>query len=348
MNQVHEITFTNSEVDPNKDWLDLREPFELLSRVASMYYLEDKPQIKIAEELRLSRQKVQRLLKQAKDQHIVEIHVHAVPVLHMELENKLKELFGLQDVVIAPSHPDESYRRYSVARAAAAYLERNLKDGSVVAIGLGRNTSETATCFQPSRWYDVTFVSAMGGSPLLGASTNPNEICAKFASRSGGKAEFLYAPAYLESRRVHDMLVDQETIKRTLNLARDADIALMGIGTVSDDSILVQAGCLANSEAQRLRDLGVVGEILGNHYNEQGQIVRSELNGRIISLSMTELHTIPLVIAVASEMDKSKAILGALRTKVIHTLIIECKLAVEILRLAGVTDLHEEETHVGY
>ena len=70
-------------------------------------------------------------------------------------------------MVIAPSHPDENYRRYSVARAAAAYLERNLKDGSVVAIGLGRNSSETANYFHPARPYDVTFVAAMGGSPFL-------------------------------------------------------------------------------------------------------------------------------------------------------------------------------------
>jgi DNA-binding transcriptional regulator LsrR (DeoR family) len=348
MNLPLESSLANSKLEQQRDWLDLHNPFELVSRVASMYYLEEKSQIEVAKELGLSRQKVQRLLQQAKDQRIVEIHVHSVPILHVELERKLKELFGLQDVVIAPYHPDENYRRYSVARAAADYLERNLKDCSVVAIGLGRNTRETANFFRPTRQYDATFVSAMGGSPSLGAEINPSEICLKFASRIGRKAEILYAPAYLETRRAHDMLIAQETVKRTMDLARNADIALMGIGTATDDSILVQAGCLSLSEARRLRDMGVVGELLGNHYNEQGERVESDLNGRMISLSLDELRKIPLTIAVASEMEKSRAVLGALRTRALRTLIVECKLAVEVLRLAGALDtIKAEETLLG-
>ena len=83
-------------LEQSEAWLDLQAPFDLLSRVASMYYLEDKAQVEIAKELGLSRQKVQRLLKQAKDQRIVEIHVHAVPVLHSELESKLKRHFNFK------------------------------------------------------------------------------------------------------------------------------------------------------------------------------------------------------------------------------------------------------------
>ena len=176
---------------------------------------------------------------------------------------------------------------------------------------------------------------------------NPNEICIKFAARAGGKAEILYAPVYLETQRAHDMLIEQETIKRTMNLARQADIALMGIGTASDESILVQAGCLSISEIQRLREMGMVGELLGNYYNEYGKHVQNDLTKRIVSLGLAELRKIPLVIAVVSEFEKCKGVLGALRTGAIHTLIVECKLALEILRLAGVTDLKEQDTKLG-
>ena len=64
-------------------------------------------------------------------------------------------------------------------------------------------------------------------------------------------------------------------------------------------------------------------------------------------MSLADLRNIPLVIAVASEAEKSKAILGALRTKAIKTLIIECQLAMDILRLAGVKDLKEEDSLLG-
>jgi DNA-binding transcriptional regulator LsrR (DeoR family) len=343
--QHTQLTNGNGLIPP--DIFDKRAPFELLARVASLYYLESKTQSEIAQELGLSRQKVQRLLGQAREQRIVEIHVHAIPVLHLELENKLKELFSLQDVVVAPSHPDEQYRRYSVARSVAGYLERHLVDGSVVTIGLGRNTGETTTFFQPPRQIDCTFVSAMGGSPYFGASINPNEICGRFATRSGGKSQLLYAPVYVESRRVRDMILAQDTVNQTMIVAQHASIALMGIGTPSDDAILVEAGCLSLAEVQRLRDIGAVGEILGHYYDEQGQSVNSDLDGRLIALGMDDLRKIPLVVGIASEIEKRQAILGALRAQVLHTLIIECQLALAVLRLAGVTDLKEEGTLLG-
>ena len=65
--------------------------FELLARVASQYYLQDRTQAEIAIDFGLSRQKVQRLIRRAREQGIVEIHVHSAPVLHIELENKLQD-----------------------------------------------------------------------------------------------------------------------------------------------------------------------------------------------------------------------------------------------------------------
>jgi len=329
------------------DQLDHHSLFDLLSRVASLYYLEEKTQEEIGRELGLSRQKVQRLLRQAREQRIVEIHVHAVPVLHMELENKLKATFHLRDAIVAPSHPDEQRCRDSVAQAAASYLERHLSAGSVVAVGLGRNTDAVSKFIRPPQQIDCTFVSAMGGSPHLGASINPNEVCSKLAARTGGRVQLLYAPAYVESRRVRDMLLTQETISQTMVMARQANIALMGLGTPNDDSILVQAGCLSLAEARRLRDIGAVGEILGNFFDKDGRSVSSDLDGRLIGLSLNDLRQIQMVIAVASEAEKSQAMLGALRTGVIRTLVTECQNAVTVLRLAGVTDLEEEKTLLG-
>ena len=49
-----------------------RNFFEFLIRLASLYYLEGKTQAKVAQELGISRQKVQRLLQQARELGIVE------------------------------------------------------------------------------------------------------------------------------------------------------------------------------------------------------------------------------------------------------------------------------------
>jgi DNA-binding transcriptional regulator LsrR (DeoR family) len=326
---------------------DQHAVFELLARIASLYYLEERTQSEIAREVGLSRQKVQRLLRQAREQRIVEIHVHTAPVLHMELENRLKETFHLSEAIVAPSHPDERHCRMAVARAAASYLERHLSDGMTVTVGLGRNMSETAGFFRPSRAIDCTFVSAMGGSPYMGESINPNNICSNLAAQARGHAQSLYAPAYVEGRRARDMLIVQDTIRETLTQAKRADLAILGIGTPTDDAILVQAGCLSVAEAQRLREIGAVGEVLGNYFDEEGREITSDLDERLIGLTLKDLQRIPKVIAVAGETEKSRAILGALRTGAVGMIVTECKNALAVLRLAGVTDLAEEDTLLG-
>jgi DNA-binding transcriptional regulator LsrR (DeoR family) len=313
--------------------------FELLSHVARLYYLEGKTQQQVGQELGFSRQKVQRLLQEARELRIVEIHVHSVPFLHTELENSFKEQFPLRDMVIAPTHPDEQYRRVSVARAAGAYLERVLSPGMIVAVGLGRNASQIANFFRPTQPIDCTFVSAIGGSPTIGAVINPNQICATFAAKTSGKAVMLYAPSFVESNKVRDTLIEQEAIKEALTIARQANIAIMGIGTANDESILVRAGSLSEAEITRLRSIGAVGEVLGNYFDREGNNLKSDLEGRLIALSIQDLLDIPLVIVAASEPDKVLPVLAALRAGVIDTLVVDCDLAIEVLKLAGVSDL---------
>lgn len=342
------MTSTDDRYDSAQpDLNDRHALFDLLARVATLYYLEEWTQDRIARKLGLSRQKVQRLLRQAREQRIVEIHVHSAPVLHLELENKIRTTFHLDDAIVAPAHPDEQLSRMAVARAAASYLERQMSDGMIVTVGLGRNANETANCLQSVRPIDCTFASAMGGSPYMGESINPNSICGNLAARVRGRAQLLYAPAYVEGRHARDLLLVQEAISETLEIAKRADVALMGIGTPSDDSILVQAGCLSLAEARRLREIDAVGELLGNFFNEEGRKITSDLDTRLIGLTLDDLKRIPKVIAVASEVEKSRAILGALRTGAINVLVTECKNALTVLRLAGVTDIEEEESLLG-
>lgn len=245
------------------------------------------------------------------------------------------EAFGLEEVVVAPSQPNADDRRRAVARAAASYLERKLYDGVTVAVGLGRNTNETAGFFSPFRQMDCTFVSAMGGSFRMTERINPNDICKVFADRAGGSAVVFYAPAYVESLELRDLLCSQELVAQTLNTAKNADMLVMGVGTVNDDSILVQAGCINPEEAHRLRESGAVSELIGNYLDRNGLGVNSDLDDRLIGVTLKDIQRIPLVVAVASEEEKTMAIYGALRSGIVNVLVTECENALGILKLSG-------------
>ena len=97
---------------PNPD--EDRSYLEFLTRMASLYYLEGKTQVEVARALGISRQKVLRLLRQARELGIVEINIKSLTSVSRDLENKLRNIFGLESALVAASYPDEDERRHSL------------------------------------------------------------------------------------------------------------------------------------------------------------------------------------------------------------------------------------------
>ncbi len=299
------------------------DEFELLARLAYGYFEEGQTQEALGRRFGLSRPKVQRLLERARSVGVVDIRISPPPWLHVDLEHQVREGFGLVEVIVAPERADPQSQREEVARGAARYLERQLPDGSVVAVSHGRDTGEVPRFFNPRRRIDATFVSAMGGSPLADSPTNPNEIARRMADRCGGQAKGLYAPAYVESEAMRDQLLRQEAVAETLRAAAVATMALVGIGGTDDDCTMVRSGCFSVEEIRRLRAAGAVGDVLGNYVDVDGGRLESPETGRLVGLGLAELHEIETVVVVVSEAEKPFSILGVLRTGVVDVLVVD-------------------------
>jgi DNA-binding transcriptional regulator LsrR (DeoR family) len=310
---------------------------ELLARIAHRSYIDGRTQEEIAQEFGLSRPKVQRLLERARQAGVVDIHIEAPPGLNLELESQLVDAFRLTDAIVSASRADPDGQREVVARSAARYLERRLHDGAVVAVGHGRDTGEVPRFFRPTRRLEVVFASAMGGSPRVDNPTNPNEICRSLADRCGGRAEGLYAPAYVESAEMRDRLLEQEAVAQTLDQAARASVALVGIGGTDDGCTMVRSGCLSLEEISWLRTQGAAGDVLGNYVDVQGRLIAAPHSQRLIGLSIEDLLRIETVVAVASESEKPRAILGVLRAGVIDVLIVDEGNARAVLELGIAT-----------
>lgn len=307
---------------------------ELLARIAHRWYLDGRTQDEIARESGLSRPKVQRLLERARSTGVVEIHVEPPVGIALDLEGDLLRTFALTDAVVSSHRSDAETQRAGVARSAARYLERRLHDGSVVAVSHGRDIGEVPRFFRPAARIDCAFASAMGGSPRVDAPTNPNEICRALAERCGGRAESLFAPAYVESVEVRDRLLRQEAVAHALAAAAGADLALVGIGGTDDECTMVRSGSLSLGEIAELRAQGAVGDVIGNYVDVDGRVIPAPHDSRLVGLSIDDLRRIDTVVAVASGAEKPRAILGALRAGVIDVLIVDEANAREVLALA--------------
>jgi DNA-binding transcriptional regulator LsrR (DeoR family) len=318
---------------------------ELLARIAHRSYVDSRTQEEIAQEFGLSRPKVQRLLERARQSGVVDIHIQAPPGLNLELETELINAFRLTDAIVSAARTDPDAQREAVARSAATYLDRRLQDDSVVAISHGRDTGEVPRFFRPTRRRDVVFASAMGGSPRVDNPTNPNEICRALAERCGGRAESLYAPAYVENGEMRDRLLEQEAVAQTLDVAARASVALVGIGGIDDGCTMVRSGCLSLDEIAWLREQGAVGDVLGNYVDMHGRLIAAPHSQRLIALSIEDLLRIDTVVAVASESEKPRAIFGVLRAGVVDVLIVDEGNANAVLELARKTPPEDETNH---
>ncbi|MGV6477751.1 MULTISPECIES: sugar-binding transcriptional regulator [Azotobacter] len=312
------------------------DEFGLMTEVAMLYYLDNVTQESIAKRLSLSRVKVSRLLKRARDEGIVEVRVLQHPTVSNELEQALRERFRLDRALIALDHADPDTQRAAVASLVANYLNKTLADGMIVAVGMGRNVGAVAdNVFLPTS-RDCTFVCAIGGSLRAGEYMNPDHICRRLAARFGGESESLYAPAMVANPELRSLLLANDTVRATLDRARRADLALIGIGDMSEDSNLVRMGWFSPQEIAQARLSGTVGDLMGYDFIDiHGRPAVNALQERVIGLTRQDLVRIPDVIAIASENTKAAAILGALRSETINTLATTVTNAHTILALDG-------------
>ncbi|WP_078710457.1 sugar-binding transcriptional regulator [Consotaella salsifontis] len=294
---------------------DATAEFDLLIQVARRYYEGEATQAEIAEELGLSRIKVSRLLRQARDEGIVDVRIRLHRSVARDLEARLKERFGIETALIAIDHRDEEKQRREVAVLVADYFEQTLYDGAVVAVGMGRNVAAVADTQGLAVLRLGTFVCGTGGASKAGEPGNADHICRKLARRFGGVPETLYAPAFVPDHALRDSLLQNQTVKQTFDLATRADFALIGVGDLGEESHMMRMGWFRRDEILEARASGVVGDLMGYDFFDIDGNERNELlGGRVIGLRLDDLRRIPRVIAVASEPTKMLAILAALRT----------------------------------
>ncbi|WP_070966600.1 sugar-binding transcriptional regulator [Vibrio sonorensis] len=313
---------------------------DLLTEISVSYYQDGATQEEISRKFGVSRAKVGRLLKQARDEGIVEITVKYHPVFSAKIEQRLVDKFGVKRALIALDQPDEEQQRKQVAGMVSNYLAQTLKTGMVVTVGQGRNVSSVAHYTGVITPRDCKFVCSIGGIHPRGGRFNADHICRQLAKKYGGSSETLYAPAYAENREQKLAFMQNSTVKQTLDLARKADVALVGIGDMSENSYMVDLGWFTADEVVQSRgNDGVVGDFAGyDFFDINGEIADTVMNDRIIGLGIEEFKPISEVIAIAAENSKPLALLGALRTGAIDVIATSVSNALTVLNLVEQMD----------
>lgn len=292
---------------------------EIMIKTAELYYLEDMPQREIAAKLNLSRPKVSRLLKAARENNLIEIKINYPKTIRSTLEKTFEQEFGLKEAIIIKNNTEDTQRSFAlVTNAAARYLLRAVKAGDTLGVAWGRTLSGVVDALGLNPKKEVKVVQLIGS---LGQSAeSANEIVRKVSVSFGGAQVLLPAPAIVDTAEIKEVMLKDNTICDALRTARSVDTALVGIGNVGINSSFFHTDFIKEKDLDILKKCNAVGDICAHFFDIEGNLC-NYLDDRVMAVEFGNLKKIPQVIGVALGKEKAAAILGALKTQILDVLI---------------------------
>ena len=301
---------------------------EMMARVAHFYYEEMMTQEAIAHRLHLTRWKVGRLLKDARSSGVVTISIKHGFLRLAELESALCSRFALDDAVVVVSpEATEADALASVGMAAAKYLTGLNPQPGLIGTSWGRTMTAVAHAI-PEDWTTGVHVVQLNGALTLGSAEGAlHDPAQRIAVAGNGRYTLLPVPAIVDQESVRAGLEKDSTIKQILTIGRNAPVAIFGLGSLSERSVLVESGYLTKQEVTQLKKSDAVGDVLGRFISADGGIVDPSLNNRTLGITLDELREKPVRIAVAQGSHKTSIARGALTAGLVSTLVIDEQLA---------------------
>jgi deoxyribonucleoside regulator len=300
-----------------------------LIQASRLYYELGETQSRVAEILGVTRPQVSRLLKRARAEGIVEIRIVDGSEVSAAAGEELRHRFGLAAVHLSPAlvGPEDVSRRM-IGRLGAEVLRGSIRDGAVVGVGDGASISAVADALaadEPLHETGATVVPLCGGYWFSGPAREPFR---RVADGIGGLPIGLLAPGLVDDPATKRSLIAHDGVRRIADLWERIEVAAFGIGGPA-----WSAAALGPDIAESLERDGAVGEVLVSPFDLDGRFVCDALRDRTIAFDARELGRIPVRIGVAGGAGKVRPILGALRGRMLTTLVTDQATAEAVLAL---------------
>ncbi len=300
---------TSLAVPPQSDHL------QLLVKVARLYHEGGMRQPEIATRLNMSQSRVSRLLKEATQVGVVRVVVVDPPGSFTEVEEQVRDAYGLRDVVITGVTDDESGLLSALGAAGARYLESTMLPTDRVGLS-SWSTSLLAVvdAMSPRSTRSAhSIVQLLGGVGDPQAQVSATRLAERLARVTGGEVSYCPAPGIVSSVAVRDSLLADPHIAAVRESWGHLTMALVGIGTVQPSPLLVSSGnTLSTTELAVLGTQGSVGDVCLNFFDVEGRRVDNDLHERTLGIDAATLKRIPRRVGIAGGRGKFPAIRGAI------------------------------------
>lgn len=297
------------------------------ARAGWLYYIAGNTQDEIARKLGVSRQTAQRLVSLAVTEKLIKVRLDHPLATCMELSQRLKERYGIEQCEVLPADPDSHSDTLGIAEAGAAEMERYLESQHPVIIGLGTGRTLRAMAEQvsPMDCPQHKIVSLVGNIAPDGSAT-VFDVASRVGDRVRAPHYPLPFPVIASTVHERSLLHAQKPMLNIIDLARQADVTFVGIGTIDEGAALQRDGFVRPDEIRSLMRAGAVGEITGWSFDLEGNLIDGLTNDRVLSVPL-EKPAGRKIIGVSMAVPRLRAIRGALLGKLISGLITNERMA---------------------
>jgi DNA-binding transcriptional regulator LsrR (DeoR family) len=309
-----------------------QERLEDAARAGWLYYIAGNTQEEIAQKLGVSRQTAQRLVSLAMTERLVKVRFDHPLGRCLELSKNLKQSFGLESCEVVPSDPASNSETLGIVEAAATEMERYLVSQHPVIMGLGtgRTLRAVAEEISPMECPQHKIVSLVGNIGPDGSAT-VFDVASRVGDRVGAPHFPMPFPVVTSTVHEKNLLIGQRSLRNVMDLAAQADVSFVGIGTVDENSAMLRDGFVRAGELRAIVKAGAVGEITGWSFDAKGQLIDGLINDRVLSAPLGTNAT-RRVIGVGMALSRINAMRGALAGQLISGLITNEAMAEQLLK----------------
>lgn len=297
-------------------------------RVAYYYYKAGLTQEVIAKRMKMSRQRVNRIVSACVELGIVKITIEDLDKCNLELETELEQKYSLNEVRIIDNVIEDRLIQ-ELGIAAGNYLQSIVKAEDIIGVTRGRTTAAMVDYWTPAASYpeNITVTQLIGSGKEADSRIGADRIVYGLAERLGAKEAILHAPVILHSARLRESFIDDPYYKSTYEVVKNCTIAVVGIGTAHSQWKHMVSLYDVNDDEQARWALDVRGEVCTHFFNSEGHEIDPPFKDRIIAITKEDYRKIPVRIGVAGGKEKAEAIRAALKGKYINVLVTDFQTA---------------------
>lgn len=315
----------------------IKGPAELVlaASIARRHYVDGRTKIEIADEFRLSRFKVARLLEAAREQGLVRIEIGHTGTIDVATSGRLAERFGLRHAIVVDTHDDNpaSLRR-NLGRAAADLLSEIITPTDVVGLAWARSVQAMVSELERLPAVPVVqLTGALSSTNDTSSSINGDsavDIVREFARVSGGPAYLYFAPFLVPDPATARALRRQPDLARAFDKIPGVTVGVVGVGQWSPGLSTVYDAATERERIRLTRD-GVCAEAAGVFLTADGRVLQTALTDRMIGITGAQMGSFDHLIAIPYGVAKASAVRAALLSGMVKTLVTHVSMAEALL-----------------